>query len=81
MLDGVKIVCAGARKLRNGLVPLSLLVAMTAASGAFVAGLEAGHSYNTFPLMDGSWVPAEYSAISGWRNFFENTAAVQFNHR
>lgn len=50
-------------------------------AGAFVAGLDAGHAYNTFPLMGGRIVPEEYSALPGWRNAFENTAAVQFHHR
>ena len=46
-----------------------------------MAGLDAGHAYNEFPLMGGRLVPAEYWALPGMRNFFENTAAVQFNHR
>ena len=46
-----------------------------------MAGLDAGRAYNTFPLMDGQWIPAEYGAVPGWRNAFENTAAVQFHHR
>ena len=46
-----------------------------------MAGLDAGHAYNEFPLMGGQLVPAEYWALDGWRNFFENTAAVQFDHR
>jgi heme A synthase len=46
-----------------------------------VAGLDAGHAYNTFPLMGGRVVPEEYAALPGWRNAFENTAAVQFHHR
>jgi cytochrome c oxidase assembly protein subunit 15 len=46
-----------------------------------VAGLDAGHAYNTFPLMAGKLVPDEYWALPGWRNAFENTAAVQLHHR
>ena len=46
-----------------------------------MAGLDAGHAYNTFPLMDGRLVPEEYWAMEGWRNAFENTAAVQLHHR
>ena len=49
--------------------------------GAFVAGLDAGHAYNTFPLMGGRLIPEEYWAQSGWRNAFENVAAVQLHHR
>jgi cytochrome c oxidase assembly protein subunit 15 len=58
------------------------LVAVTAVSGAFVAGLDAGKLYNTFPLMGGRLVPAGYGAMTPWyRNLFENLIAVQFNHR
>jgi cytochrome c oxidase assembly protein subunit 15 len=47
-----------------------------------VAGLKAGHAFNTFPLMAGQWVPPGYLALEPvWRNFFENIASVQFNHR
>ena len=67
--------------LKKRSAPVTALLAMTAASGAFVAGLDAGHAYNTFPTMNGEWIPAEYWAIDGWRNAFENTAAVQFHHR
>jgi len=50
-------------------------------AGAFVAGLDAGHAYNTFPTMNGRWVPDEYWAVPGWRNAFQSTAAVQLHHR
>jgi len=58
------------------------LVALTIAAGGFVAGLHAGLTYNTFPLMDGSFVPAGYAQLQPFvRNWFENVAAVQFDHR
>jgi cytochrome c oxidase assembly protein subunit 15 len=50
-------------------------------AGAFVAGLDAGHAYNTFPLMNGHWIPPEYFSVPGWRSCFESTAAVQLHHR
>ncbi len=50
-------------------------------SGAFVAGMDAGRAYNTFPLMNGQLVPDEYRTLPGWRNAFESTAAVQLHHR
>jgi cytochrome c oxidase assembly protein subunit 15 len=47
-----------------------------------VAGLKAGFAYNTFPLMDGHWIPEAMFLMSpAWRNFFENIATVQFDHR
>ena len=39
---------------------------VTIVSGAFVAGLDAGHAWNTFPLMGGQVVPPGYSALSPW---------------
>lgn len=50
--------------------------------GGLVAGLNAGLSYNTWPLMDGSIIPGDMFAIEpAWRNFFENPKLVQFVHR
>jgi len=61
---------------------LGLLVFITILSGGFVAGLKAGLAYNTFPLMDGHWIPqAIFMQQPLWRNFFENIATVQFDHR
>jgi cytochrome c oxidase assembly protein subunit 15 len=50
--------------------------------GGLVAGLNAGLSYNTWPLMDGTIVPGGLFAIDpAWRNLFENPKTVQFVHR
>ena len=58
------------------------VVALTMAAGGFVAGLDAGFIYNTFPLMDSRLVPADYGDMQPWIvNLFENVAAVQFDHR
>jgi heme a synthase len=58
------------------------LIFLTAVAGAFVAGLDAGKVYNTFPYMGGRIVPAGYGFLDPWwRNLFENAIAVQFNHR
>jgi heme a synthase len=58
------------------------LVALTILAGGFVAGMRAGLTYNTFPLMDGKLVPAGYAQLQPlWRNWFENIAALQFDHR
>ncbi len=59
-----------------------VLVALTMLAGGFVAGTRAGLTYNTFPLMDGRFVPAGYAQLRPlWLNWFENIAAVQFDHR
>jgi cytochrome c oxidase assembly protein subunit 15 len=50
--------------------------------GGLVAGLNAGMTFNTWPLMDGAVVPSGlYIQEPAWRNIFENVATVQFNHR
>jgi cytochrome c oxidase assembly protein subunit 15 len=68
--------------LRRGVGALIALVLLTLTAGAFVAGLRAGYIYNTFPLMGGGFAPGEYWALAPWwRNWFENPAAAQFDHR
>ena len=58
------------------------LIFITLLSGGFVAGLKAGFAYNTFPLMNGQVVPDGIFRMEPlWRNFFENIATVQFDHR
>jgi cytochrome c oxidase assembly protein subunit 15 len=52
--------------------------------GALVAGLRAGHAYNTWPLIGGDLVPQSSRLLFEvplWRNFFENPLTVQFDHR
>ncbi len=51
-------------------------------SGGFVAGLRAGKSFNTFPLMAGQVVPPGYGQLDGFfTDAFENPASAQFHHR
>ncbi|UIJ70227.1 COX15/CtaA family protein [Aurantimonas sp. HBX-1] len=50
--------------------------------GGLVAGLNAGLTFNTWPLMDGAWIPGGLLTMQpAWRNFFENVMTVQFVHR
>jgi heme a synthase len=59
-----------------------ILVFLMALSGGMVAGIRAGSSYNTFPLMNGQLIPPEMFLLDPWwRNFGYNMAAVQFVHR
>jgi cytochrome c oxidase assembly protein subunit 15 len=63
-------------------VALTAMITLTVVSGGFVAGLKAGKIYNTFPMMGDYWIPPDYLALEPWwRNFFDNLAAVQFDHR
>ncbi len=60
----------------------AVLVGLTIVAGGLTAGLHAGLIYNTFPLMDGRLVPADYAQMHPfWRNLVANVAAVQFDHR
>ena len=52
--------------------------------GALVAGLRAGRVYNTWPDIDGSFIPSGarlWFEEPWWRNLFDNTLTVQFEHR
>jgi cytochrome c oxidase assembly protein subunit 15 len=52
--------------------------------GALVAGLRAGRVYNTWPDIDGALIPSAarlFFEAPWWRNLFDNTLTVQFEHR
>lgn len=50
--------------------------------GAFVAGTNAGMTYNTWPLMDGRLIPNGLATLSPWyMNLLENITTIQFTHR
>ena len=52
--------------------------------GALVAGLRAGRVYNTWPDIDGGFIPSSARLFFDqpwWRNLFDNTLTVQFEHR
>ena len=59
-----------------------ILIFITIASGGFMAGTNSGQSFNTFPLMNGKIIPDDYHMNDyGIYNIFENTVAINFNHR
>ena len=61
---------------------LVMLVFVMVLSGALVAAIRAGYAYNTFPTMNGEWIPPEIMVIEPWwDNFLHNMATVQFVHR
>lgn len=77
----------GARgKTRGRLAPFALALAggvfLQIVLGAVVAGLRAGRTFNSWPLMDGKFIPDGYFAgAPGLGDLFETAAAAQFNHR
>ncbi|XP_048598831.1 cytochrome c oxidase assembly protein COX15-like isoform X3 [Brassica napus] len=69
-------------KVKRLVLPVSFIVGITAISGAFVAGNDAGRAFNTFPKMGDTWIPDGIFEMKPLiRNFFENTATVQLDHR
>src|SRR6202044_2811375 len=71
-------------RVQAGAIGLLVLVLAQIYLGALVAGLRAGHIYNTWPLIDGALVPDAsrlFFDVPLWRNFFENTLTAQFDHR
>jgi cytochrome c oxidase assembly protein subunit 15 len=71
-----------ARQIRIFAWFISAAVVYMLATGGFVAGIRAGFAYNTFPLMNGAFVPPEIFMLEPWwKNFFYNMATVQFDHR
>ena len=67
---------------RWGAGVLLALILLQIVAGAFVAGLDAGMGYNTWPLIDGALIPNGLDILQPlWRNLFENALTVQFIHR
>lgn len=67
---------------RRAAIALFVLIFVQSGLGALVAGLKAGHAYNTWPLMNGQVIPDGLAAMNPWYlNVFENIATVQFDHR
>ena len=67
---------------KAGAILVAVLCLVQIYLGALVAGLDAGMSYNTWPLMDGAIVPGDlFIQNPWWINLFENPKTVQFIHR
>jgi cytochrome c oxidase assembly protein subunit 15 len=70
------------RSMYKTSVVVSATLFLMVLSGGFVAGLQAGLIYNTFPLMGNSFIPPNLFALTPfWTNFFDNMTTVQFDHR
>src|SRR5882762_8075209 len=71
-------------RLKISAVVLLALTFVQLYFGALVAGLRAGRVYNTWPEIDGSFIPSADRLLfemPWWRNLFDNTLTVQFEHR
>src|SRR5690606_38990192 len=73
---------AGEVKGRTLAAVLLLLLFVQVFLGGLVAGLDAGLVANTWPTMDGEWIPhGLFVTEPWWRNAFENPVTAQFDHR
>jgi cytochrome c oxidase assembly protein subunit 15 len=71
-----------AEKFRGWAIALVGLVFVQIILGAFMAGLDAGRAFSTWPTYAGVWVPVGlYDLQPWWINHFENHALVHFQHR
>jgi cytochrome c oxidase assembly protein subunit 15 len=71
-------------RLKVTSVALLVLTFIQLYFGALVAGLRAGRVYNTWPEIDGALIPSAARLLfeqPWWRNLFDNTLTVQFEHR
>jgi cytochrome c oxidase assembly protein subunit 15 len=75
---------AGTGRLKLTSVALLVLTFVQLYLGGLVAGLRAGKVYNTWPDIDGGFIPSAarlFFEQPWWRNLFDNTLTVQFEHR
>lgn len=75
---------AATTRLKITSVALLVLTFVQLYFGALVAGLRAGKIYNTWPDIDGGLIPSAarlFFETPWWRNLFDNTLTVQFEHR
>jgi cytochrome c oxidase assembly protein subunit 15 len=70
-------------KVARGFAVLSIVAIVVAIiAGTFLSGTHAYTIDNSFPLMQGQWIPPHYATLHPfWSNFFLNKAATQWDHR
>jgi cytochrome c oxidase assembly protein subunit 15 len=77
-------VAAVSRRLRISGAVLVALILVQIGLGGLVAGLKAGLIYDTWPLIDGAFIPSAerlFSLAPAWTNLVDNHLTVQFVHR
>ncbi len=68
---------ARSHRLRSASWGLVILVATQCVYGAFMAGTRAGFLYDTFPTMNGEWIPTGFATM----NPFAHATSIHFIHR
>ncbi|KRZ63177.1 Cytochrome c oxidase assembly protein COX15 -like protein [Trichinella nativa] len=73
---------AGMKRLKLLSILSVVSTSLTTISGGFVAGLNAGLVYNSWPKFADRWIPTDLLTMNPtWLNFFDNPTTVQFVHR
>jgi cytochrome c oxidase assembly protein subunit 15 len=68
--------------MRKGVTVLFVVTIVQIIYGAFVAGLNAGFTMNTWPKMGEEWIAETVTAMEPfWTNFIDGIGGVQFIHR
>ncbi|MEL7832900.1 COX15/CtaA family protein [Fodinibius sp. Rm-B-1B1-1] len=68
--------------LKRWSIGLIILFIVQVIWGAFTAGLDAGYMYNTFPTMNGNWIPQNIGTLpTDFINLVESPETVQWMHR
>jgi len=68
--------------MRKWITVLFVLTILQIIYGAFVAGLNAGFTLNTWPKMGDRWIAETVTAMEPfWTNFIDGIGGVQFIHR
>lgn len=81
-LRGQNLHSGASQGYRSATTVIIAIVFIMMLSGGFVAGTRAGFIMNTFPTMNGQWIPDGWLALTPiWRNLFENAVTIQFVHR
>lgn len=75
-------IAAKYRTARGVAIAAIIAIVIAIIAGTFLSGTHAYTIDNTFPLMQGQWIPPDYSALHPfWQNWFLNKAATQWDHR
>ncbi|HYG48994.1 MAG TPA: COX15/CtaA family protein [Allosphingosinicella sp.] len=72
----------GAARMPTAAIWMLSLLFLQFLFGAYVAGLDAGYAYSSWPKMGDQWFPADAPWLEPFlRNFADNPIMVQFVHR
>ena len=71
----------GAGRLQRPAIVALVAVILQTGAGALVAGLRAGWVSDTFPRMQGQWIPQGIGSMPGLADLLENPLTTHFQHR